>query len=366
MTTTSVTNYNHTTRDNYNKWLNDFRTMCDKHPDRLLQIVDKGTLNRTIEAKYRSTLKEAWTMDAQRELIEEQNASAFLLLIQTINHTSTANAIHRQFTDDAKGALEWMAKRWHSTTNDERAIKLGHNRDDYARKGPNSGSLTHMGEFVEQLLKYNLELKGTIHHWGNELLTTTVMDSLQKFNKPFVTTLKHNGPTQFPHGGGDWKANFEDIWDYIQESLESDDCVEDRNNQQVDILMTKANAEKDTRIDLLQAQLLETQQMLQTFISTAQNSNTRVLATYKDWPLCTECNFKHPGGKPYPCIGKALVCGECTMDQAKEQLKKLRDPAGAANAAKARYERAHPELQSKPIVPTKQFADILMTKTSKI
>ena len=48
MTTTSVTNYNHTTKDNYNKWLNDFRAMCDKHPDRLLQVVDKGTLDAVL------------------------------------------------------------------------------------------------------------------------------------------------------------------------------------------------------------------------------------------------------------------------------------------------------------------------------
>ena len=194
-TTNDSTNtlYKNNSRDNFMEWKRDLDATLDKHPDRLTTVVDDDKLHVSIVLKYKreyKSIEEVFTDTVMTEIITAAKKSAYLLLVKTIADKGTLKTITRKYTNDPKGAVDYITKHWDASAHDDRQGNLDTKRTEFITAGAAGPNLSAMTDFVEGLMQFNTELEGSDFEMKDPTIVTHVLTALQKYNKPLVTAYK--------------------------------------------------------------------------------------------------------------------------------------------------------------------------------
>jgi hypothetical protein len=330
--TYNKTKYMGTTKANYQDWKRDLDAVLSSHPDKLLTVVQDGTLAKSVQLKLKmnyKTLGEAWNDDTNEEYVNEYDSTAYHIIITSISCTTTLKTIEREFGEAKEGqsAYARICGDWtvgdDTTTGD--LIQKDKDRAEHIRQGAQSGSLNHMTAYVETLLAHEKELESTEYKHTDAVITNHVLDALSKHDLSYVRGFKGTHA-----GNSDWNKDFGKTWKMLKNDLKDADTTNDGNahSEATDILATKTKT--DAQTDVL-AGLLHQVSVLTTEVKKMQGERRGGTSTYKP---CTDCGFLHPG----TCVGKALSKGTITVEEAAKTFSKARDPKSAALAAQAKYE----------------------------
>ena len=342
--TSTVTKYTNSSRENYQAWLRDINSLFAKHTDKLHTVVNDDKLAKSVELRLRTqykTLGDEFNTDAKKEHLNELKSTAYYILLDTVADTTTRKTIERKYgpTTNGKEAYQFIKQTWQADVLDDRIVAKDAQRTALIIAGAKSSSLTHMTEYVEELLAINGELSGTDFEMKDPVMVTHVLTALRKHNRAYVDGFK--GRYQ---GVADWNKNFDNVWTELRKGLESADIASDGPQMSADVLHTTIDP-RDARIAELEMKL---DKVVDAITSLTESSSIKVLKTTtpKDWPLCEDCGAKHPRGKDYPCIGKALATGQIDVNQAIVALgPRNSNPQRAVQNAKERYE-AHQRTRS--------------------
>ena len=354
LTKIPITLYKHSDYNNYKEWKSSIDAILSNHPDKLLTVVQQGKLANTTKLKLLTQYKTMgieWSHTIENEFFEEFNTTAWHLIYPTIDNQTFKNTIDRKFGEDhdAHDLYKYIISENMVTddTSDERLCEKDAERNRVITAGAKSGTVAHITEFVEDLLRLNAELYETPFHWSDPLMVTYVLDKIAVHNSAFVSGFKGARV-----GVDGWKKDFDAVWKHLKAGLESDTATKEAaNHRQSDVLHT--NTQTDDLIAELRALRAEVTELKSTNLATTTRPGKRG-EPYRPLPPCPDCNYPHVIHRAHGCIGKAVSTGKITLAQAKAAFASNvnnRDPERSVAAAKERYtrltqprRRRHPRL----------------------
>ena len=363
---TSITAYVHTTRENFLDWSRTLDAELAKRD--LITITDEPSkLAKKEELKLRmqyKSLELTWD-DAERDdYIKEYNTNIYHIVVASVKDKTTLQTIERSYADDGKGARAYIHSLWAVTRESNAAQEARQLDKDRARTahifdGAKSGSLTHMTEFVETLLEYNLELAHTDYKMSDKVVTNHVLDALAKHNDAFVQGYRGRYV-----GTTDWNADFGKIWTELKSALESNDGTKAAKaaRETYDVLRTGAPAAPATSLaDQVAALVLQTLQQP----SVLQSLQDRSSSQRQPPPICDACGHPHRPDREHGCIGQAVSTGKISAAAAASKFTNIKNPTKFIKTAVDRY-KAHQAAKMQPaepaIVPRKTNPGVLMTR----
>eukprot|EP00965_Chrysotila_dentata_P008632 280789-Pleurochrysis_carterae.AAC.1 len=94
-----------------------------------------------------------------------------------IADTTLKNRLRRDYNEDAQGAWMYIEHLHEVKDNDTRISKASDERKALIEEGMASGTEAAARTMVEKLFELNSELEGSAHHWSDNLLCTTLLDT---------------------------------------------------------------------------------------------------------------------------------------------------------------------------------------------
>ena len=351
--TTSMSKFDNTSRENYNAWRIEINEKLTGHRNALITIVNDEALTSSIRMRIRgqcATLRLDATETAQimKDHHKEFNTEAYYIVLNSVAHKTTRDVLKREHHHDGHKAYKYINDMWSKVSTRQRAMARDADRAEIIRVGARSGSLEHMTTFVEDLLRINVELKGTSYEFPGDVLTNHMLGALRRHDPAYV-----RGFVGSYSGYEEQFDDFNHIRSEVKGSLEASDLDKKRDTA-ADVLHTSAAPSTlQSENDCLREELAEMKKMI---LAMSQAMGTTVLktaSTRDSWPLCSDCNTKHPQGKIVKCVGKALVEGTITEAEALKSLSaKNTNPKRSLENAMRRY-REFKGIPPSPAVPAK-------------
>ncbi len=325
--TTSI-KYLNTSRDNYLKWKRHIDATLSKHQDKLLTVVQNQTLSITVQLKVHQMAESAKEDPAAtiKKYLQDLDTTAYFIIIESIGCNTTLQTIDRKFgkTNDAHATYNYIADRWdlNKADSDEHLVGKDDERIDFVREGPQSGSLTHVTDFVEEMLARNIEFEGTVFHWSDTLLVTRLLTAVAKHERALVDAFRGS------RTGTDWKKDFDKVWEALKKHLATKSGEQEREpTRNSDTLVTSNNEQF--------AAMMETITTLTTEVNRLKNR--RGPSAYSK--QCDHCGGVHVPQPQYGCIGKAVAEGTITAQVAEAKFSFAKDPHALVNSAVDKYKR---------------------------
>ena len=352
---------------NFRDWKRAVDMTLSRRDDDLLHLVTHGVRSALEERVLRGKLVTAGLKIQPNQInlaqnaedkkeykrIEKQELRAMLARAYRIVHASVGEHVTKmeierlfgQVKDESEGdnaipypdghqAYQHLINET-STKFDETCIEASFVKEvekiDFLSRGAQSGSESHIHEYVEKLLLINHDLKGSCFEMPDKLLCFHVLHNVAKFNQHFVSGYKGQHA-----GDATWTDSFHKFWTKLRAAIRADglskDVLAHQNQQSSDILATTSS--RDVKLENLEAQIallvarLDNQPRPSHAVAT-------VLATRSAPTPCQECGFPHFPHKIHGCIGKALAEGTISDSQAAKAFPAARDPVSAAHKARS-------------------------------
>eukprot|EP00965_Chrysotila_dentata_P175096 5780000-Pleurochrysis_carterae.AAC.1 len=180
---------------------------------------------------------------------------------------------------------------------------------------------------VEKLLKLNSELEGYAHHWSDNLLSGTLLDTLAA-HLPDVVHVHNTGKVH----QSKWRDDFDQVClGVISMFEENDRMLEGKNAIDAErrAMRTKTAAVGDD-MSSLRNELRQLREQMTAMTTT--KSATRTTTSAK---LCNNCKVPHRG----ECYGEAIATSKLTLEQAAETFSLISDPTRRPPPAAAALKR---------------------------
>ena len=314
------------------------KAVLTNHPNKLHTVLFDDELH---PAAKRALNKELDTDDVSERLtrhaeaLVEYNEEAYAILYSNI----ACPELQRKLRDkhDEQGHDAWLCieKPYSLEDNDTRLSIIAKQRQDFIDDGLTGAELPAVKTFVETIEGYNLSLVGTAYEMLPMLFTTLLLDSLAEHVPDVIDVYKTK-----KQGVPRWRQDFDGVKDSIYQLIEDRDRTAARSAASV---QRKAFRTKVQEGPSIEAQLAATQQQLaamsaQLTALQQQPAGGTVIdvmrtQTQQRGKPCKDCGKIHPD--KYGCIGKRIIDGELTLEQAAAMFTREADPAKRMERAKA-------------------------------
>jgi len=329
----------------------ELKSILTTHPNKLHTVLFDGKLHAAIKRRVDRELDDDSITEPLlraarvKEALEECDEEAYAILYQNVSDAAVLKYIRRNHDEKGHAAWEYIQSLHDLEDNDTRITATAEKRNDLIDDGLTEPSYPTVKAWVEAVEEYNVALEGTAYEMPPALFTTKLLDALSMHLPEMVRTYKTR------MGRGDWRTKFDSVRDEIYVLLEEDDRTNARSAS-----ATKRNALRtgtSSTTDLA-TQLAATQKQLAELTAKMDAAETRNAFRASprgggDWsrPPCPDCDRVH--ATTHGCIGKRIIDGEITIEQAAKLFTSLPEDRRlfAANAAKAAAETVAAKKKSK-------------------
>eukprot|EP00965_Chrysotila_dentata_P087659 2893858-Pleurochrysis_carterae.AAC.3 len=163
-----------------------------------------------------------WRM---KEFVQDCNKDAFAILIIKIADTTLKNRLRRNYDDDAHGAWTYIEHLHGVKDNNTCITKASDERKALVEEGMAFGTEAAARTMVEQLLQLNSDLQGSAHHWSDNFLSTTLLDTLAAHLSVVVRVYKTGKISQSA-----WRDDFDQVCIEVFSMLEENDQMDEGKN----------------------------------------------------------------------------------------------------------------------------------------
>ncbi|KAL3930250.1 MAG: hypothetical protein SGPRY_001616 [Prymnesium sp.] len=257
-----MSKFDNTSRENYNAWRIEINEKLTGHRNALITIVNDEAITSSIRMCIRgqcATLRLDTTETAQilKDHYKEFNTEAYYIVLNSVAHKTTRDMLEREYHHDGHKAYKYINDMWSK-------VKI-------IRVGARSGTLEHMTTFVEDLLRINVEVKGTSYEFPGDVLTNHMLGELRRHDPAYV-----RGFVGSYSGYEEQFDDFNKIWGEVKGSLEASDLDKERDTA-ADVLYTStAPSTLQPENDSNREELAEMKKMM---LAMSQAMGTTVLKT---------------------------------------------------------------------------------------
>ena len=357
---TKVTGYDNTSYANFTKWKREIDGALASHTDKLLTVVQTNKIGSTILLRLRQmykTLGADMTQPQESEHLKEYMTTAYFIILPTIIDETTRRTIERKFGKDADahGAYTHIVDLWAMTNSTSTFVIFDKFNDlhTFLMTGATSASLKHMTDFVERALERNAELDGTNLSFSEPMLSATLMNTLAKHDRSYVTSFLAR------QTDATWMDDFADLWESVKRDLRDTDIIDNTTAESSStVLATQANAQ----VAALEKKVAEMTSVILTLQSGNDDKTAKVTK-----PVCEHCGIRHNPmrGVPDGCIGKAVHDKTMTRDEGLAAFKWAKNPAALLDAAVANVVKKTGAPPSGPVTRPTKSINLMVTATPR-
>eukprot|EP00965_Chrysotila_dentata_P179449 5926139-Pleurochrysis_carterae.AAC.2 len=266
------------------------------------------------------------------EFIEACNKDAFAIRMINIADTTLKNRFLRDYDDDAHGAWIYIEHLHEIKDNDTRISKACDECKALVKEGmaPDTKAAART-MMMENLLELISELEGSAHHWSDNLLFTTLLDTLAAHLPDIVRVYKTGKINQ-----SKWRNDFDQVCLEVFSMLKENSRMEGKNaiDAKRRALRTKTVAAGDDM-----SSLRNELRQLREQIAAMTTTKSVLRATTSQRQALQQMQRASSRRVLY---GEAIATGKLTLEQVAENFTFIIDPARRPAAAAAALKRRLP------------------------
>ena len=347
----------------------ELKSLLTTHPNKLHTILFKNELHPAVARRIDRELDADKIVDKKpradrkAQIEVEFQEEAFAILYQNVVAPELLSTLRRNYDEDGFQAWRYIAGIHSLEDNDTRITGAADMRKEHVEEGLTGAQLDTVKTWTHRLEELNSELTGTPYEMPPALCTTTLLDALAVHIPETVQTFKTR------KGRGDWRRDFDAVRDELYELLEENDRTMAKSaaaTKRKALRTTSATTDSD-----LASQLAETQKQLAAVTAKldalAPDRTRNVMRTTSaQWPKCDHCDRPH--ATTHGCIGKRILDGELTVEQAADfwrfedkerRLTAARSAKHAAEQVAAKKKKVTFNTPAQPdIKPTKKVLNM--------
>ena len=152
-TTSPVTNYKHSTLENFKDFTRTLSAKLDNHADKLTSVVFEKKISLSVQMRLKMLFKQVtgdatkFDADAENEYLKEFNTVAYHILIAAIDDTTTRNHLEAKHPNDAHACMKYIKDHWDAKKTDDRASAKNQERNELICRGADGPQLAAMSRF---------------------------------------------------------------------------------------------------------------------------------------------------------------------------------------------------------------------------
>ena len=113
-TTATVTNYKHSTLENFKDFTRTLSAKLDNHTDKLTSVVFEKKISLSVQMRLKMWFKQVtgdadkFDAAAEAEYLQEFNTAAYHILIAAVDDTTTRNHLEAKYPNDAHACMKYI------------------------------------------------------------------------------------------------------------------------------------------------------------------------------------------------------------------------------------------------------------------